>query len=210
MTPQQLHYEHLGQTVVKALKSRHFDAYYCPDRAAAAQLIQQLIPQDDTVAWGGSMTIEALGLVDWVRANRRVIDRDKAATREEKLELMRQSLLCDTYLMSSNAVSADGQLVNIDANGNRVAALTFGPKQVIVAVGMNKVVPTLEEAVSRARNTAAPVNVARFGLQTPCAAQGLCADCKSPQSICCSFVRTRLCNVAGRIKVVLIGEDLGF
>ncbi|MBO4369909.1 MAG: lactate utilization protein [Paludibacteraceae bacterium] len=210
MTPQQIYFEQLGNTVVKALKARHFDAYYCKDRTEAAKLIQSLIPETDTVAWGGSMTIEALGLIDWARGHRKVIDRDKAANREEKLQLMRESLLCDTYLMSSNAVTADGQLYNIDANGNRVAALTFGPRQVIVAVGMNKVAPTLEEAVSRARNTAAPVNVARFGLQTPCASTGQCADCKSPQSICCSFVRTRLCNVPGRIKVVLVGENLGF
>ena len=200
----------LGARVVEALKARHFDAYYCATPEAARQQIFSLIPTDDVVAWGGSMTLEKLGVVDWVRQNRRVIDRDKAQSKEEKLELMRQSLLCDTYLMGTNALTAQGELFNIDANGNRVAALTFGPRQVIVAVGTNKIVPTLEEAVSRARHTAATVNAARFDGLRGCTKTGQCTDCKSSDSICCSLVCTRLCREPGRIKVVLVGGDWGY
>ena len=118
--------------------------------------------------------------------------------------------MCDTYLTGANAISEDGEIVNVDGNGNRVAAMTFGPKSVIVACGMNKVVKTAEDATSRARNTAAPVNAQRFDIRTPCKTTGSCADCKSTDSICSYIVRTRLCKPAGRIKVVLVGEALGF
>jgi L-lactate utilization protein LutB len=124
---------------------------------------------------------------------------------------MRRALLCDTYLAGTNAISEDGQLVNIDGNGNRVAAMIYGPKQVIVAAGMNKVAKTLPDAVVRARNIAAPANVQRFpGLKTPCNETGSCADCLSPDTICSFLVTIRYCKPAGRIKVVLIGKDLGF
>ena len=126
-------------------------------------------------------------------------------------ELMRQALTCGTFIMSSNAISADGQLVNIDGTGNRVAALCFGPEQVIVVAGMNKVAGDLEGAMRRAREVAAAVNAQRFaGLKTPCSVTGLCADCTGPDSICCQIVTTRICRPAGRIKVVLVGEELGF
>ena len=125
--------------------------------------------------------------------------------------MLKKALTCGTFLMSSNAISADGQLVNIDGTGNRVAALCFGPEQVIVGAGMNKVAGDLEGAMRRAREVAAPVNAQRFaGLKTPCSVTGLCADCTGPDSICCQIVTTRICRPAGRIKVVLVGEELGF
>lgn len=124
--------------------------------------------------------------------------------------MLKQALTCDTFLMSANGISADGQLVNIDGTGNRVAALCFGPEQVIVVAGMNKVVPDMDAAYSRVRHYTAPGVVQRFpSAKTPCNVNGLCADCKSPDSCCCHFVHTRLCRPAGRIKVVLVGEDLG-
>ena len=122
---------------------------------------------------------------------------------------MRQALTCDVFLMSTNAVSQNGQLVNIDGTGNRVAALCFGPKEVIVVAGMNKVAGSLEEAYSRARKFAAPVNAQRFDFETPCSKTGMCADCLSPQCICSQMVVTRRTS-GGRIKVILVGEDLGF
>ena len=155
--------------------------------------------------------MEALGVIDRVKKGGwRVIDRSTAQSQEEKIEIMRRALLCDTYLTGANAISEDGEIVNVDGNGNRVAAMTFGPKSVIVACGMNKVVKTAEDAISRARNTAAPVNAQRFDIRTPCKTTGSCADCKSTDSICSYIVRTRLCKPAGRIKVVLIGEAIGF
>lgn len=203
--------EKLGAGLIKALSLRHFDAYYCASSSEAAEKILSLIPKTDVVSWGGSMTMEALGVIDRVKKGGwRVIDRSTAQSQGEKIEIMRRALLCDTYLTGANAISEDGEIVNVDGNGNRVAAMTFGPKSVIVACGMNKVVKTAEDAISRARNTAAPVNAQRFDIRTPCKTTGSCADCKSTDSICSYIVRTRLCKPAGRIKVVLIGEVLGF
>ena len=203
--------EKLGAGLIKALSLRHFDAYYCASCAEAAEKILSLIPKTDVVSWGGSMTMEALGVIDRVKKGGwRVIDRSTAQSQEEKIEIMRRALLCDTYLTGANAISEDGEIVNVDGNGNRVAAMTFGPRSVIVACGMNKVVKTAEDATSRARNTAAPVNAQRFDIRTPCKTTGSCADCKSTDSICSYIVRTRLCKPAGRIKVVLVGEALGF
>ncbi len=203
--------EKLGAGLIKALSLRHFDAYYCASASEAAEKILSLIPKTDVVSWGGSMTMEALGVIDRVKKGGwRVIDRSTAQSQEEKIEIMRRALLCDTYLTGANAISEDGEIVNVDGNGNRVAAMTFGPKSVIVACGMNKVVKTAQDAVSRARNTAAPVNAQRFDIRTPCKTTGTCADCKSTDSICSYIVRTRLCKPAGRIKVVLVGEALGF
>lgn len=211
MSPEQQRNDKLGEQLVKALKERHFDAYYCSTKQAAAQQIISLIPRTDVVAWGGSMTMESLGIIQRIKTEGwKVIDRDTAQDKEERLELMRRALLCDTYLAGTNAITEDGELINIDGNGNRVAAMTFGPKSVIIACGMNKVAKDVISAAARARNYAAPVNAQRFDIKTPCKATGTCADCKSPDSICTYIVRTRLCKPAGRIKVVLIGESLGF
>lgn len=200
-----------GATVVKNLQRRGFDAYYCADKEAALAKALELISETDVVAWGGSVTLAEVGLLDAVKKRNPVIDRDTAKNAEEKTELMRKALLCDTFIMSSNAITSDGQLINIDGNGNRVAALIFGPKQVVVIAGMNKIAGSFEAAMDRARNIAAPINAQRFaGLATPCAKTGLCADCQSPDSICAQFVVTRRCRTKGRIKVILVGESLGF
>ncbi|MDR2314370.1 MAG: lactate utilization protein [Spirochaetaceae bacterium] len=202
----------LGPRVVKALEARHFDALYVDNRAQAADAVFNLIPREHVISWGGSMTAQALGLYQRAAAEGyTLIDRDKAQGSEERIELLRRSLLCDTYLMGTNAISEDGFLVNIDGNGNRVAALCYGPRQVIIVAGMNKVVKTLDDAIARARNIAAPLNVQRFPpAKTPCNINGACGDCKGVESICCQILVTRLCKPAGRIKVVLIGADLGF
>lgn len=211
LTPRKMQYDKAGPKVAEALNKRHFEAYYCPDRAAAIEKVLELISPEDTVSWGGTLTIDELGLKDLLRARgQKLIDRDIAQSNEERVELMRQGLLADTFLTSSNAVTADGQLFNIDGNGNRVAAFCFGPKQVVVVAGMNKVAGDLDGAMRRAREVAAPMNAQRFPLKTPCVANGLCGDCKGPDSICAQIVTTRLCKPAGRIKVVLVGEDLGF
>lgn len=212
LKPRKMQYDKAGPKVAEALNKRYFEAYYCPDRDTAVQKVLELISADDTVSWGGTLTVDELGIKDLLRARgQRLIDRDSAQSNEERVELMRQGLLADTFLTSSNAVTADGQLFNIDGNGNRVAAFCYGPKQVIVVAGMNKVAGDLEGAMRRAREVAAPVNAQRFaGLKTPCSVTGLCADCTGPDSICCQIVTTRICRPAGRIKVVLVGEELGF
>lgn len=211
LAPRKMQYDKAGPKVAEALNKRYFEACYCPDRAAAVEKVLELISADDTVSWGGTLTVDELGIKDALRRRgQAVIDRDTARDPRERGQMLRQALTCDTFLMSANGISADGQLVNIDGTGNRVAALCFGPEQVIVVAGMNKVVPDMDAAYSRVRHYTAPGVVQRFpSAKTPCNVNGLCADCKSPDSCCCHFVHTRLCRPAGRIKVVLVGEDLG-
>lgn len=204
-------YNVLAPRVVNALKNRFFDAYYCETAEEVLPLVLSLIPKEHTVSFGGSETLRALGIIDSVRtAGYAMIDRDSAKSTEERNEIMRRALLCDTFLTGTNAVSADGVLINIDGNGNRVGAMTYGPHSVIVVVGMNKVTQTREEAYLRARHVAAPMVIQRFpNLETPCMKTGMCADCKSPMCICSYIVETRMCRPAGRIKVILVGEELG-
>ncbi|WP_300624233.1 lactate utilization protein [uncultured Megasphaera sp.] len=203
-------YDKKGPKVAENFAKRGFEAYYCPTKEEALQKALALIPADHVVSWGGSVSINEIGLRPYVLEHYQVIDRDAAASPEERVELMRKALLCDTFIMGTNAATEDGQLYNIDGNGNRVAALVYGPKQVVVIVGMNKVAPTLEDAVVRARTVAAPINKQRFAAPTPCIVTGMCADCNSEGSICNQFVRTRRCSPAGRIKIILVGENLGF
>ena len=211
LTQRKMQYDKAGPKVAEALNKRYFEAYYCSDRAEALEKILELIPQDHVVSWGGAATVDELGVKEALRQRgQAVIDRETAKDAQERQQMLKQALTCDTFLMSSNAISADGQLVNIDGTGNRVAALCFGPTQVVVVAGMNKVAGDLDGAMRRAREVAAPMNAQRFPLKTPCVANGLCGDCKGPDSICAQIVTTRLCKPAGRIKVVLVGEDLGF
>jgi hypothetical protein len=202
----------LGPRVAAALEARHFAAYYCPAADEAAEKVFSLIPKDHVIAWGGSMTAASLDLyAEAERRGYRLINRDAAKTPEEKIERMRQALLCDTFLSGTNALTEDGILVNIDGNGNRVAAMCYGPRQVIIITGINKVVKSLDDAVARARNLAAPLNAARFPqLKMPCVVNGACGNCRGADSICAQILVTRLCKPAGRIKVILTGETLGF
>ena len=210
LAPMKKMYDKFGPQVVKALKKRQMDAYYCSTAAEAVEQVLSLIPAGDVVSWGGVATVDELGIKEQLRQRgQAVIDRDTAQTPEERVAMLHQALGCDTFLMSSNAISEDGQLVNIDGMGNRVAALCFGPKQVIVVAGMNKVAPDLNGAISRARHIAAPANSQRFDGKTPCSVTGQCADCTSPDCICAQMVITRFCKIPGRIKVVLVGEELG-
>ena len=157
------------------------------------------------------MTIRDIGLTKAVSDGEfKVIDRDKAENQEEKRQAAMDALHADYFLTSANAVSEDGQLVNVDGMGNRVAAIVFGPKYVIVVAGMNKVVRTAEDALVRARTVAAPFNQQRFKGKTPCTVTGVCGDCKSPDCICNQILTTRNCRPAGRIKVILVGESLGY
>lgn len=205
------YYDKRGPILVRNLQNRHFDAYYCATEEEALEKALSLIPVGASIGWGGSVTCQQIGLLDAVRAGEyRPIDRDACKTPEERENAMRQSLLADVFLTSANAISMDGQMVNIDGNGNRVAAIVYGPKQVIVVAGMNKVEDTLEAAITRARTVAAPMNQLRFGHPNPCSATGSCADCKSETCICNHILVTRHCRPVGKIKFVLVGEDLGF
>lgn len=203
-------YDKKGPVVAKNFTRRGFEAYYCPTKEEALQKAISLIPKDHVVSWGGTASFAEIGLRDYVLDHYRVLNRDDASTPEERMEIMRQALLCDTFVMGTNAAAATGELFNIDGNGNRLAALLYGPRQVLVIVGMNKVVPTPEAAVIRARTIAAPINSQRFQHATPCGITGMCADCNDAHSVCNQFVRTRRCNPPGRIKIILVGENLGY
>ncbi len=204
-------YDKSGPRVAAALRKRNLEGYYCSTAAEAVEKVLELIPAGDVVSWGGAATVDELGIKDRLRhRGQPVIDRDTAHTEEERMAKLHQTLTCDTFLMSSNAISEDGQMVNIDGTGNRVAALCFGPKQIIVVAGMNKVTADLDSAIFRARHIAAPANAQRFDIRTPCSVNGQCADCTSPDCcICAHIVITRFCKTPGRIKVVLVGEELG-
>ena len=208
---QKKYYEKRANVLVRNLKNRHFDAYYCATKENALQKALELIPTGATVGWGGAMSAQQIGLLDAVRAGEyNVLDRDTCTTPEERENMMRQCLLADTFLTGANALSLDGQMVNIDGNGNRVAAIVYGPKQVIVVAGMNKVEDSLDAAIKRARTVAAPMNQQRFGHPNPCGATGVCGDCKSETCICNQILITRHCRPIGRIKFILVGEELGF
>ena len=200
----------LAPRIVKALQSRKFDAYYCKTADEAREKALELMPEGSSVSWGGSLSIRQIRLTEAVsKGNYQVIDRDLAKSPEERHELMRKAFTCNTYLSSANALSEDGEFVNVDGQGNRVAAITFGPDSVIIVMGMNKVVKSLQDAYNRARSYAGPLNTVRIGTQTPCATTGSCINCKSAGSACSYIVTTRLSNVQGRIKVILVGEVLG-
>lgn len=212
MTPMEMRNERYAPVVVEKFRSRGFEACYVRTKEEALAQALQWIPENALVGWGGSLSVEEIGLLDAVRGRNPVIDREKATTEEEKVECMRQALLSDVFLTGSNAVSEDGQLINIDGNGNRVAALTFGPKSVIVVAGMNKVVRSVEAGLERIRTVAAPVNKMRFlseDSQTACSRVGVCRECNAPDCICNHIVITRRCRQQGRVKVLLVGEDLG-
>ena len=211
MTPRELYYEKNGLALVKNLRSRHFEAYYCATKEAALEQALSLIPTGSTVGWGGCAGATQLGLIDEVRAGEyTAYDRETAGTPEERAAIAVKCLTADVFVTGANALSMDGQMVNIDGLGNRVAAIIYGPKTVLVIAGMNKVCQDLEAAVTRARTVAAPMNQQRFQGKTPCTVTGQCGDCKSEDCICNQIVITRHCRPAGRIKIILVGEELGF
>ena len=205
------YYEKRGNILVKNLQSRHFEAYYCADKDAALQKALELIPEGASVGWGGAYSAEQIGLMDALHAgNYRPIDRSLAKSQEEREQMMRDMMFCDVFLTGANGLSLDGQMVNIDGTGNRVAATIYGPKSVLVIAGMNKVEDSLEDAITRARTVAAPMNNQRFSNNNPCSTTGTCGNCKNETCICNQIVITRHCRPMGRIKFILVGEELGF
>ena len=210
-TPKELYYEKRGNILVKNLRSRHFEAYYCKDKQEALQKALEVIPGGASVGWGGVMSAVEIGLLDAVRAgDYKALDREACKTQIERDQMAMACLSSDVFITGANALSLDGQMVSIDGTGNRVAAIIYGPKKVLVIAGMNKVSDTIESAVQRARTVAAPMNMQRFMKDTPCAVTGVCGDCKSETCICNQILVTRNCRPANRICFIIVGEDLGF
>ncbi len=209
--PRQLYYAKRAEILIKNLRSRHFDAHYCATKEEALEKALSLIPQGATVGWGGATSAQQIGLFEALhQGNYRPIDRSLCKTPEERQQAMLDAMIADVFITGANALSLDGQMVNIDGMGNRVASIIYGPKSVLVIAGMNKVEDTLEAAMVRARTVAAPMNQQRFQGDTPCTKTGACGDCKSESCICNQIVITRHCRPVNRIRFILVGEDLGF
>lgn len=209
-TPKENYYAKRGKILVKNLKSRHFDAYYCENRQEALKKALELIPAGASISWGGTESCKEIGLLDAIRNGQyKLLDRNVCTTMEDRERVMREAFFADVYLSSANGLSLDGQLVNIDGTGNRVAAVIYGPKTVLIVAGMNKVEDTLEAAINRARTVAAPMNNQRFSNDNPCSVTGTCGNCKHETCICNHIVVTRHGRPNGRIKFILVGEDLG-
>ncbi len=199
--------EKLAQKVIKGLESRNMTGYYATSKEEALQKALELIPEGSTVTMGGAMSAFEIGLVDTLmNGNYDFLDRNKMEPREALLK----GYDADVFLTSANAMTEDGVMVNIDGNANRVSYIANGPKKVVAIVGMNKICDDVDGAMKRARNVAAPTNAQRFDINTPCKKTGACANCKSPDTICCQFLVTRYSRHAGRIHVILVNDFLGF
>lgn len=203
-------YELKAEHLKKEFAKRNIESFYCSTKEDAATKLVDLIDEGKSVTWGGSTTLVELGVKEVLEnGNYNVIDRDKYKGAERK-QKMRDAFSADYYLTSANALTLDGQLMNIDGVGNRVAAISFGPDNVIFIVGINKVVKTLDEAYDRIRNIASPPNAIRLSFETPCAKTGVCHDCLSKDCICGQVLVTRYNRIDDRIKVIIVGENLGF
>ena len=200
--------ELLAQKVIKGLESRNMSGYYAASKEDALKKALELIPEGSSITMGGAMSAHEVGLVSVLKeGNYNFIDREEY---EDKREAMLKAYDVDVFLSSTNAITEDGVLVNIDGTANRVSAIAYGPKKVVFIVGMNKVCDDVDGAMKRARNVAAPINAQRFTKNTPCAKTGSCMDCKSPESICCQFLITRYSRFPDRIHVILVNDNLGF
>ena len=201
--------------VKKALEDNNFEVFLADNAADASKIVQEeILPRTGakTVSWGGSMTFIATGLYSVIKdnPNMEILDTfNKSLSGEEKIELRRRSLLVDLFITGTNAITEMGQLVNLDMIGNRIGGITFGPKHVVILVGRNKIVSDLEDAMYRIMNYVAPANAMRLDMKTPCVKTSRCEECKSPDRICNTWTITEKSFPKGRVKVVLINEDLG-
>ena len=197
--------------VIRGLESRNMEGYYAESKEEALRIALNIISLKSSVSWGGSVSIEEIGLKEALcKGDYEVYNRDICKTSEEKRQVEIKTFASDYFICSTNAITEDGVLMNIDGNSNRVAAIAYGPKHVLLIVGVNKIVKDENAALYRARNEAATINAQRFELDTPCKKNGSCANCKSMDTICCQFLTTRFSRHKGRIKVILINESLGF
>lgn len=213
MTPIEQNYETLAESIIEKLSRRNMEGYYCKDREEANAKAKRFLTPDCSVSWGGSETLKEIGLIDDLKeaaSEYEILDKSMISPELTKKEFFGKVFTSDFYFMSTNAITLDGELINIDGNGNRVACLCNGPEHVIIIAGMNKVVSDVKSGISRVRNIAAPPNAVRLGLNTPCAEFGKCADCLKDDCICCQTVVTRKSRQPGRIKVILVGETLGY
>ena len=211
LNPKQKYYENVANTIIKNLSKRQIEGYYCKDKKLALNKALELIPEGASIGWGGSMTLIETGLLDAIECgDYNVINREKATSLEEQRKIYGEICCSDFFLMSTNAITLDGELINIDGRGNRLAFLCYGPQNVLILAGMNKIVSDVESGFKRVRDIASPPNGVRLNKKTPCAITGKCEDCYSSDCMCGQFVITRHSGIPNRIKVILIGEELGY
>ena len=211
MSPKEIAKQNLANTIIKNMAKKNMEGYYCATSAEAVEKALSLMPEGSSITWGGSMSVIECGLMDAIhQKNYDLIDRDTAKTPEEAREMYAKQVMADYYLMSTNAITMNGELVNIDGRANRVSCLCWGPQNVIIIAGMNKVATDVEDAIKRVRNIAAPANTVRLNRNTPCVQTGKCGDCYSPDCICSQVLVTRRTSTPNRIKVILVGEELGY
>lgn len=211
MNSKKVFYENQAKTIIKRMKKRGIEGYYCDSvESAKEKLISLLSGTIKTIGYGGSMTLDENKFKTTLdNAGHQIVYREKYKTPEEQKKCNELLVNCDAFLMSSNAITIDGELINIDGRGNRVSFLIYGPDTVYVIAGMNKIVANIEDGIRRIRNEATPPNCVRLNKNTPCAKHGVCGDCLE-ESICSQIVITRTSMIPGRIKVILIGEELGY
>lgn len=211
MTPKLQAYENLADSMIEKFNVRGIEGYYCSKKEEALAMAERFLTPGCSVSWGGSATLEEIGLIDVLKSSDYVVyDRKDAKSPEEARELYGKIVTTDYFFMSSNAITLDGELINIDGSGNRVACLIHGPANVIIVAGMNKIAADVKAGVDRIRNMASPANAVRLGLNTPCATIGRCGNCLCDDCICDQIVITRKSRIQNRIKVILVGEELGY
>ena len=204
-------YRKQANTLIPKFARRNMEAFYCDTAQEAKDLVLSMIPEGSVVTSGGSVTLEQTGIFRELQSEKYTyVARSFSDDPKEVQARYAQQVQADYFLLSTNAFTADGELVNIDGSSNRTAMLLHGPRNVIVVAGMNKLAMTREDALRRVHNMAAPPNAARLNKKTPCAITGLCGDCLSAETICCQEVITRYSRIPGRIRIVLVGENLGF
>ncbi len=211
MSPKKIYYENLADSIIEKFNKRGIEGYYCENAADALLTAKRFLTPGCSISWGGSETLNEIGLLEELIASDHIIyDRNTATTPEEKSAMYSRIVTSDYFFMSSNAITIDGHLLNIDGSGNRVACLITGPKNVIIIAGMNKIVTDITSGIDRIRNMASPPNAVRLGYKTPCAELGKCTNCLTDDCMCCEVVITRKSRIPGRIKVMLVGEELGY
>jgi hypothetical protein len=200
------------ELIIKNLEKRNMAGYYCENIEEAYDTVMSLIEDNTVVGWGGSSTLGEIGIKEGLKERKlTVIDPYNMSDPKESMAAKIRLLRSDNFLMSTNAITLEGELINIDGSGNRVAALCFGPKQIIIVAGVNKIVESESNAIARIKTKTCPPNAIRLKKQTPCGLVGKCAECLiSGETICSMTVTTRFCSVPKRIKVVLVNENLGY
>ena len=197
---------------VQAINKNNMNGYYAKDREELIRIIEDIVSENSLVSCGGSMTLFETGVMEHLRSGRyKFLDRYKEdITREEVVNMFEESFFADAYFTSSNAVTENGELYNVDGNGNRVAAMLYGPEKVIVICGVNKIVKNVEEAIKRNRECAAPINAKRLNKETPCSKVGYCMDCKSKDRICNEYTLIKRQNRKERMHIIFLNENLGY